>query len=110
MTTPAAQAPPGASDKLDAGLLKIAGVVVLGAIMSILDTTVVSVALPTFQTVFDVAKALGKTPAAIKDSAGFAVNRLLLPLINEAFFVLQEGIADAKTILLLWHLKLYGLG
>jgi EmrB/QacA subfamily drug resistance transporter len=53
MTTPAAQAPPGASDKLDAGLMKIAGVVVLGAIMSILDTTVVSVALPTFQTVFD---------------------------------------------------------
>ena len=33
--------------------MKIAGVVVLGAIMSILDTTVVSVALPTFQTVFD---------------------------------------------------------
>ena len=52
----------------------------------------------TFQSVFDVAKALGKTPAAIKDSAGFAVNRLLLPLINEAFYVLQEGIADAKTI------------
>ncbi len=52
----------------------------------------------TYQSVFDVAKTLGKTPAAIKDSAGFAVNRLLLPLINEAFFVLQEGIADAKTI------------
>ncbi len=52
----------------------------------------------TAQTVLDVAKALGKTPALIKDSAGFAVNRLLLPLINEAFFVLQEGIADAKTI------------
>jgi 3-hydroxybutyryl-CoA dehydrogenase len=51
-----------------------------------------------YQSVFDVAKTLGKTPAAIKDSAGFAVNRLLLPLINEAFFVLQEGIADAKTI------------
>jgi 3-hydroxybutyryl-CoA dehydrogenase len=51
-----------------------------------------------YQAVFDVAKTLGKTPAAIKDSAGFAVNRLLLPLINEAFFVLQEGIADAKTI------------
>ena len=33
--------------------MKIASVVVLGAIMSILDTTVVSVALPTFQTVFD---------------------------------------------------------
>ncbi|HSA59651.1 MAG TPA: 3-hydroxybutyryl-CoA dehydrogenase [bacterium] len=51
-----------------------------------------------YQSVFDVAKALGKTPAAIKDSAGFAVNRLLLPLINEAFYVLQDGIADAKTI------------
>lgn len=52
----------------------------------------------TFNAVFELAKALGKVPAAIKDSAGFAVNRLLLPLINEAFFVLQEGIADAKTI------------
>jgi EmrB/QacA subfamily drug resistance transporter len=40
-------------DKLDAGVWRIAGVVVLGAIMSILDVTVVSVALPTFQTVFD---------------------------------------------------------
>ena len=34
------------SDKLDAAVLKVAGVVVLGAIMSILDVTVVSVALP----------------------------------------------------------------
>ncbi|WP_370618254.1 DHA2 family efflux MFS transporter permease subunit [Mumia sp. Pv 4-285] len=41
------------SDKLDAAVLKIAGVVVLGAIMSILDITVVSVALPTFQSEFD---------------------------------------------------------
>jgi EmrB/QacA subfamily drug resistance transporter len=39
-------------DKIDAAVLKIAGVVVLGAIMSILDITVVNVALPTFQTVF----------------------------------------------------------
>ncbi|WP_229071109.1 DHA2 family efflux MFS transporter permease subunit [Actinoplanes sp. DH11] len=38
--------------KLDGAVLKIAGVVVLGAIMSILDVTVVSVALPTFQTEF----------------------------------------------------------
>src|SRR3989338_1915156 len=52
----------------------------------------------TFKSVFEVAQKLGKTPADIKDAAGFAVNRLLLPLINEAFFVLQEGIADAKTI------------
>ena len=40
---------------IDAGVLKIAGVVVLGAIMSILDVTVVSVALPTFQNEFDAA-------------------------------------------------------
>ncbi|MEU4677687.1 DHA2 family efflux MFS transporter permease subunit [Micromonospora sp. NPDC023737] len=39
--------------KLDAAVLKVAGVVVLGAIMSILDVTVVSVALPTFQNDFD---------------------------------------------------------
>jgi len=40
-------------EKIDGPVLKIAGVVVLGAIMSILDITVVSVALPTFQDVFD---------------------------------------------------------
>ncbi len=39
-------------DGLDAAVLKVAGVVVLGAIMSILDITVVNVALPTFQNVF----------------------------------------------------------
>jgi EmrB/QacA subfamily drug resistance transporter len=39
-------------EKIDAAVLKIAGVVVLGAIMTILDITVVNVALPTFQTVF----------------------------------------------------------
>ncbi len=39
-------------EKIDAAVLKIAGVVVLGAIMSILDITVVNVALPTFQRVF----------------------------------------------------------
>src|ERR1044071_8641841 len=37
-------------EKIDAAVLKVAGVVVLGAIMSILDITVVNVALPTFQT------------------------------------------------------------
>jgi len=39
-------------DKIDAAVLKVAGVVVLGAIMSILDITVVNVALPVFQNVF----------------------------------------------------------
>jgi EmrB/QacA subfamily drug resistance transporter len=45
-------AAPEYPDKIDGAVLKIAGVVVLGAIMSILDITVVNVALPTFQNVF----------------------------------------------------------
>ncbi|WP_229402250.1 DHA2 family efflux MFS transporter permease subunit [Micromonospora okii] len=45
--------PVAAPNRLDAAVLKVAGVVVLGAIMSILDVTVVSVALPTFQAEFD---------------------------------------------------------
>jgi EmrB/QacA subfamily drug resistance transporter len=51
-----AEAPPTGdkptNDKLDGAVLKVAGVIVLGAIMAILDITVVSVALPTFQTTF----------------------------------------------------------
>jgi EmrB/QacA subfamily drug resistance transporter len=47
------QAEPRNSDKLDGRVLLVAGVVVLGAVMSILDITVVSVAQPTFQTEFD---------------------------------------------------------
>src|SRR4051794_28336715 len=43
---------PDLPDHIDAAVLKIAGVVVLGASMSTLDITVVNVALPTFQTVF----------------------------------------------------------
>ena len=51
-SAPTAPAPTPASDRIDAAVLKVAGVVVLGAIMSILDITVVNVALPTFQKVF----------------------------------------------------------
>lgn len=50
MSTPV---PAASEDKLDAAVFKVAGVVVLGAIMSILDVTVVSIALPTFQTEFN---------------------------------------------------------
>jgi EmrB/QacA subfamily drug resistance transporter len=48
----ASPAHPEYPDKIDGAVLKVAGVVVLGAIMSILDITVVNVALPTFQTEF----------------------------------------------------------
>ena len=49
---PASTAPLDYPDKIDGAVLKVAAVVVLGAIMSILDITVVNVALPTFQTAF----------------------------------------------------------
>jgi EmrB/QacA subfamily drug resistance transporter len=52
VSIPAQTTAPEYPEKIDAAVLKIAGVVVLGAIMSILDITVVNVALPTFQTVF----------------------------------------------------------
>jgi 3-hydroxybutyryl-CoA dehydrogenase len=44
------------------------------------------------------AKRLGKTPVVVKNSPGFVVNRLLCPMINEAVFVLQEGIASPQDI------------
>ena len=46
----------------------------------------------------ELAKALGKTPVAIADSPGFAVNRLLVPMINEAAFLVQEGAATPAAI------------
>ncbi|WP_298231941.1 3-hydroxybutyryl-CoA dehydrogenase [uncultured Azohydromonas sp.] len=44
------------------------------------------------------AKAVGKTPVTVKNSPGFVVNRILCPMINEAIFVLQEGLATAEDI------------
>ena len=45
-----------------------------------------------------VAEAFGKTPVEISDSPGFAVNRMLVPMINEAIFCLMEGVACAEDI------------
>ena len=44
------------------------------------------------------AEKLGKTPITVKNSPGFVVNRILVPMINEAFFVLAEGHATAEDI------------
>ena len=41
---------------------------------------------------------LGKTPVIVQDSPGFVANRILLPMINEAIFTLQDGVADAAGI------------
>jgi len=44
------------------------------------------------------AKALGKSPITVRNAPGFVVNRILVPMINEAFFVLSEGLATAQDI------------
>jgi 3-hydroxybutyryl-CoA dehydrogenase len=44
------------------------------------------------------AKSLGKTPISVRNGPGFAVNRILCPMINEAIFALQEGMATAEDI------------
>lgn len=41
---------------------------------------------------------LGKTPVLVDESPGFVVNRLLIPMINEAVFLLAEGVASAEDI------------
>ena len=45
-----------------------------------------------------IAQALGKTPVQVNDSPGFVSNRVLMPMINEAVFCLQEGVATAEAI------------
>ena len=52
----------------------------------------------TFNTVKEVAEKMGKTFVSVADFPGFAVNRILMPMINEAIFVLHEGIASAQDI------------
>lgn len=45
-----------------------------------------------------VARQMGKTPIDVEDSPGFVANRLLIPMINEAVFCLDEGVATAEAI------------
>ena len=52
----------------------------------------------TLATTVALAEALGKTCVEARDMPGFAVNRILMPYINEAFCALYEGIASAKDI------------
>lgn len=46
----------------------------------------------------DMGKKLGKETIIVKESPGFCVNRILVPMINEAFFALDEGLASAEDI------------
>ena len=52
----------------------------------------------TTEAVLALAKAMGKTPLACRDFPGFVSNRVLMPMLNEAFFVLHEGIAAPDAI------------
>ena len=52
----------------------------------------------TFAATEELSKRLGKTPICVKNAPGFVVNRILCPMINEAIFVLAEGLATAEDI------------
>lgn len=52
----------------------------------------------TADSVRELTERLGKSPIGVKNSPGFVVNRILVPMINEAFFVLAEGVASAEEI------------
>ncbi|HVI93136.1 MAG TPA: 3-hydroxyacyl-CoA dehydrogenase NAD-binding domain-containing protein, partial [Anaeromyxobacter sp.] len=52
----------------------------------------------TYAAVMALAKRFGKTTVTSKDSPGFIVNRILIPLLNEACFALQEGLASPEDI------------
>ncbi len=53
---------------------------------------------PTFQTIRALAVKLGKTPVAAEDFPAFIVNRILLPMINEAVYTLYEGVGSVEAI------------
>lgn len=53
---------------------------------------------PTTHLALDLVKRLGKTSVVAKDVSGFIVNRVLIPMINEAIFALEEGVASAVDI------------
>ncbi|MBS4770384.1 3-hydroxybutyryl-CoA dehydrogenase [Carnobacteriaceae bacterium zg-ZUI240] len=46
----------------------------------------------------EISEKIGKTPVGVKDAYGFVVNRVLIPMINEAIFILSEGVASASEI------------
>ena len=41
---------------------------------------------------------IGKTPVQVNEAAGFVVNRILIPMINEAAFIKMEGVSDIAGI------------
>jgi 3-hydroxybutyryl-CoA dehydrogenase len=52
----------------------------------------------TYAATEELSRRLGKSPICVKNNPGFVVNRILCPMINEAIFVLAEGLASAEDI------------
>jgi 3-hydroxybutyryl-CoA dehydrogenase len=52
----------------------------------------------TFEAIFSLSEKIGKTPVKVEETPGFVVNRLLIPMINEAVGLLTEGVASASDI------------
>jgi 3-hydroxybutyryl-CoA dehydrogenase len=50
------------------------------------------------KTIIDLATSIGKTPVPVNEAPGFVVNRILIPMINEAVGILADGIASAEDI------------
>jgi len=52
----------------------------------------------TRDTILDLTRKLGKTPVEVAEAPGFVVNRILIPMINEAIGILADGVAKAEDI------------
>ena len=52
----------------------------------------------TVDTITQISKDLGKTPVQVNEAAGFVVNRILIPMINEAAFIKMEGVSNIAGI------------
>jgi 3-hydroxybutyryl-CoA dehydrogenase len=52
----------------------------------------------TFNLVIELAKTLGKQPVSVNEAPGFIVNRILIPMINEAIEILKDGVASKEDI------------
>ena len=68
-------------------------------VMALVEVVVALGADPSLgERVLAIARALGKTPVLVQDSPGFVVNRILIPMINEAIGILAESVASAADI------------
>jgi len=52
----------------------------------------------TFQTIYKLSQDIGKDPVEVKEAPGFVVNKILVPMINEAIGLLETGVASAEDI------------